>query len=261
MVKKTQIDFPTIPGYNKKTILKVQNELVKMMDITCQILEKHSIPYFVAYGTLIGAIKFEGIIPWDDDVDLFLFKENYDLAMKHLEDELPNHLIVHGIKNDSKYFLGWNKIKNLNSIVETNNIYHDDNKLLKYKCLGIDLYKLNPINIEEWNQFKINEAFLFFKRKLEMKIINSDQFINATKELKYVPLNYSSKKSHFGSVVKMNKPISKKDIFPLSKLKFENIYVNGPKYPLKVLKNSFENIERIPPYEQRITHLKSVTFL
>lgn len=95
------IDFPTTEEYPKSTIQKVQMELLNMVTIVSKILENNGIPYFIAFGTLIGAVKFEGFLPWDDDVDLFLFDETYDAAINVLESQLPKHLIVHSEKKRS----------------------------------------------------------------------------------------------------------------------------------------------------------------
>lgn len=107
------IDFPVTNEYSKEDIYRVQKELLEMIKIIKNILEKNNIPYFIAFGSLIGVVKFQGFLPWDDDIDLFLFDDTYDKAIDCLEYELPSYLIVHGKKNDENYFLAWNSVKNI----------------------------------------------------------------------------------------------------------------------------------------------------
>lgn len=262
---KNDIDFPTTNEYTKEMISKVQKELLEMCKLICEILEKNDIPYFMAYGTLIGAIKFQGFLPWDDDIDLFLFDESYNEAISILEKEIPDHLIVHGEKNDSNYFLAWNSIKNKNIEVEANDIYNKDNKLLSYRCLGVDLYRLKKVNSNELAKYKKDEAIKFFKRKLNSGIINEEIYESNLKELesKYNLENKNIIKNNielYTFVVKMNSPILPTSIFPLQKYKFENLELYGPNKPIEVLSSSFDNLTKLPSFEERKTHLKKVSF-
>jgi lipopolysaccharide cholinephosphotransferase len=264
---KNDIDFPTSDEYPKETILRVQEELIKMSKLVCGIFEKNNIPYFMAYGTLIGAIKFQGFLPWDDDIDLFLFDENYNDAISLLEKELPNHLIVHGEKNDPNYFLAWNSVKNKNIEVEANDIYNKDNKLLNYRCLGIDLYRLKKININDTAKYKKDEAVKFFERKLNSGIINTEVFENSLKKIETEYNIQNESKNTINNnievyifVVKMNNIILPTSIFPLRKYKFENLELFGPNNPIEVLSSSFDNLGELPSYKERKPHLKKVVF-
>jgi len=264
-LNKKDFDFPTTTEYTKVDVQKVQSELLVMVRHVCSILERNNIPYFMAYGTLIGAIKFEGFLPWDDDIDLFLFDETYNKAIRHLEDELPPHLIVHSEKNDKKYFLAWNSVKNLNVKVEAANIYNLDNKLLGFRNLGIDLYKLKKVKLSELESYRIDEARLFFERKHRAGIINKNELeINIEKLISKKEntntIHYKCVDYVYTFVVKMNKPIHPDDIFPLKKIKFENLELFCPNNPMCVLESSFNKIESMPSYEERRPHLRKVIF-
>lgn len=58
------------------------------------VLEKHSIPYYMLGGTMLGAVRHKGIIPWDDDMDFGIPREFYDKALTILERELPSQYRV-----------------------------------------------------------------------------------------------------------------------------------------------------------------------
>lgn len=72
-------------------------ELLKLFDKICQ---KHDIQYWIDYGTLLGAVRHGGFVPWDDDIDISMLREDYDRFVKvfpqEIEklDELKDHIII-----------------------------------------------------------------------------------------------------------------------------------------------------------------------
>ena len=54
-----------------------------------EICEKYNIQWYAAYGTLLGAIRHEGFVPWDDDMDMWVLREGYNKLMEVLPKELP----------------------------------------------------------------------------------------------------------------------------------------------------------------------------
>lgn len=68
----------------KEEIKEIQLALLDYIDETCK---KHDIPYFLSYGTMLGAIRHKGMIPWDDDIDISLYREDYERLLKIIEEE------------------------------------------------------------------------------------------------------------------------------------------------------------------------------
>ena len=167
------LDFPTSPDYSKADIRRVQEMLLEMAKTVCGILDRHHIPYFIAFGTLLGAVRHGGFIPWDDDFDIFLFDDTYDEAMGYLEKEVPSHLIVHGLKTDPIYFPAWNSVKNTRTETFDGGLYNPDNNLLKYHCIGVDMYRIKKIGSHQVRSYKIREAMVFFRKKHEFGLMNS----------------------------------------------------------------------------------------
>jgi len=67
------------------------------------ILEKNNIKYFMLCGTLLGAVRHKGFIPWDDDIDIGIPREQYEWVLQNIEKYLPDHLELKTFKNDPEY--------------------------------------------------------------------------------------------------------------------------------------------------------------
>lgn len=53
-------------------------QMLNMMDDIDKVCKSHKLKYFIAYGSLIGAIRHNGIIPWDDDIDIQMPRDDYE---------------------------------------------------------------------------------------------------------------------------------------------------------------------------------------
>ncbi|MBR4479494.1 MAG: LicD family protein [Bacteroidales bacterium] len=101
------------------------------------IFERNNINYAIAYGSLLGAVRHGGFIPWDDDFDFVVFEEDYDRASEVLRRELPAKYILHDRQSDPGYFYSFSKVRHLQSVAIEEGF--TDN--LKYNGISIDLFK------------------------------------------------------------------------------------------------------------------------
>lgn len=72
---------------NNEELKKIQFDLLKDLAAYC---DRHDIQYYLAYGTLIGAVRHQGFIPWDDDIDIALPRPDYDRLLTHYNKENQN---------------------------------------------------------------------------------------------------------------------------------------------------------------------------
>ena len=75
------------------TLRQAQLRMLDMLVEVDKICRKHNIPYWIDYGTLLGAVRHKGFIPWDDDIDICVMNEHYDKLRRLLMDELPEQFV------------------------------------------------------------------------------------------------------------------------------------------------------------------------
>lgn len=84
-----------------ETVLKqCQLVMLRMLKILDYLCEKHGISYFLNGGTLLGAIRHKGFIPWDDDLDIGMTRGNYEKFVKHVVPQLPRDIFFQSDETD-----------------------------------------------------------------------------------------------------------------------------------------------------------------
>lgn len=78
MSAKLKYDKSDIIFLNDEGLKKYQSELLKMISDIFQFFDKHGIHYSLSGGSILGAVRHKGFIPWDDDVDINIPRESYD---------------------------------------------------------------------------------------------------------------------------------------------------------------------------------------
>ena len=71
---------------------ETQEYILQVLREVLKVLDELEIPYYMQGGTMLGAIRHQGFIPWDDDVDLGIIRENYERLLKVVADKLPENL-------------------------------------------------------------------------------------------------------------------------------------------------------------------------
>lgn len=129
------------------TLRKLQLVLLSMLKDVDKICKKHDIHYLLFSGSVLGAVRHQGFIPWDDDLDIAIHRDQYSQLLKALQEDLPEQYVVQCFDLDERYLVPFPamKIRLKNTFVEEENI------LLKNKCTDcdgvfIDVFLLNYVS-------------------------------------------------------------------------------------------------------------------
>lgn len=252
--------------YTQEDIKKVQNRLLEMAVVIRDILEANNIPYFITYGTLLGAIRHKGFIPWDDDFDFYLFDDSYDQALKCLRKNLPEDLFLEFFDSEPKYFHGWAHVKDLNSYTVCD-LFPQDGEY-EHHGISIDLYKM--LSATEFTQKRvlIQEHIAYLDRRFSKGLIDKDVYKTRKESLEKSLLKEDNIIASLSDIGKpayampgpYNDSMLKKDIFPLRKTEFENTYFSIPNKAELLLEQCYGNYMQLPPVEKRHPHYSKVKF-
>lgn len=84
---------------------------LEVFEVIKGICKKHQITYYLVAGSLLGAVRHKGYIPWDDDLDVAMFREDYNKFLKYAQKELPEELFLQTPYTDPGYYYGMAKIR------------------------------------------------------------------------------------------------------------------------------------------------------
>lgn len=93
-----------------ETLRKLQLHCVEILKVVHEICIKNNIQYSLCGGSVVGAHLYKGVIPWDDDIDLMMTRENYDKFIVACKKDLPDRYIIQNYKTDTEYYTLFSKI-------------------------------------------------------------------------------------------------------------------------------------------------------
>ncbi len=250
-------------------IKRVQSKLLDMALIIANILDKHNIPYEISYGTLLGAARHGGFIPWDDDFDFNVFNEYYDEAIKYLREELPKDLFVEDETSEPRYFHSWAHVKDIYSRTSCDHYWQDG--VYAHQGISVDLYRIERVKLKNVIVRVEEEILKYISRRKELGLMDEAEIEARKARLKTIVSDFYRNNLDSVDEESINRDVYATvytnwtyheidNIFPLRKYKFEDAEFWGPNNYDEVLKRQYGDYMALPPEEARVPHYSDVEF-
>ncbi len=250
---------------------KAQLRMLEMLIAIDKICRNHNIPYWLDWGTLLGAVRHGGFIPWDDDVDISMMKEDYDRFLTIAPKELPEQFVVQNTKTEKYYPMPFTKIVDVKSkSIDSTDIYAQSKR--KHKGLWIDIFPVirGNVHLRQWLDplfgrcfrrvhhyepfcFSVLVAYILFpfawlaKQLMRFCILFCDK--NLRMDVFGVPGGREAKCQKYYD-----------DFIPTKEIMFENALFPIPNHYKKVLTDYYGDYMQIPPEDKRKTHIIDIAF-
>lgn len=253
---------------------KIQMVQIELLEKAIQICDKYNLKYYLIYGSLLGAIRHGGMIPWDDDIDIVMFREDYEKFLVIAERELEGgyYLQIPG-RGEECFFGGYAKLRN-------NNTAALDNKHLFRQCnqgIFIDIFPLDNLSLNTKKRKKYIKKIkclqrMMYTKKYGLLSINAmNMFYLIRSKIYSEKILWGKFQRVFGEINKENSPIvailsryindkdlcfyMREDFGEGIRVPFENLVVQAPINYIKLLKEYIgETYMQFPSDEERKPH-------
>lgn len=271
--------------YQPEVLDKLHHVQLEILRDFIRICEKYDLTYFVVYGTAIGAVRHGGFIPWDDDIDVAMLREDYNKFFEVFQNELGGQYNLLTPEIDGRYACTVTHIQKKG----TKFVSEASQDLKCEQCIFMDIFPLDYVaadkkaairqgrkaNILGRLLFLAGTAYPVVPYKGLKKVIAGIicKIVHCTLNVcritptwlyeKYIETvtkyNDSNEKSEyitsFEYIGCLKDKIRKKDLFPMKKVQFENLQVNIPANNHEFLTKVYGDYMTLPPENQRINHM------
>lgn len=260
-----------------KEQLQTMKELeVQMLSAFVEVCRKLSLRYYLVGGTLLGAVRHQGFIPWDDDIDVAMPREDYEVFLREGQKHLPEYYFLQCLRTDPAYTMNFAKIRDS----RTTFVEFAVRKYPMNHGLFIDIFPLDAYPDEEKAQktMDLHQKIFKYRTRAAVEVPKSAKHsfpvelgLNTIAALTCLP--YPRYRKALEAREKLQSSASggeiwanycgawgKKEIMPAAwygrgvELTFEGLTVMGPEHWDKWLTQVYGNYMQLPPVEKRVGH-------
>ena len=256
---------------------KAQLLMLKILKEVHRICEENNIKYFLSDGTLIGAVRHNGFIPWDDDLDIGMLREEYEKFCKIAPEKLGEEFVLQTTETDPGYGLQFGKVM-LKGTVWLE--HHAKKTNRNFSGIYIDIFPYDKIPKLKAKQKKLYKKYKFINALIAIKLKYSSlrNISTLLKKCYYIIKVFVSKfislrrlllardllckkfineddvliTKYGGSFIRNQNTIAAYSNYELHKFEDSEFYI--PKQFDDILNNLYGTYMDLPPVEARINH-------
>jgi len=246
------------------TLRKAQMRMLEILIEVDKICKKHNIDYWLDFGTLLGAVRHGGFIPWDDDVDITIMRKDYKRLRKILQKELPEQFIFQDWTIDKFAFDNYGRVKDTKSLFD-----YPHFRFQKIKGLFCDIFvaeKGISIKIKKRIDFLFgrvfrtlnNYGYVTYNSVFKRRLVYACAICLAPFVFSLVGIERLLAKCIKNDLLILSFGTNwyseryEKDIFPLQEIAFEGYKLYAPRNTDKYLKHLYGDYMQLPPEEKRL---------
>lgn len=140
----------------------IQLDILRSVHEYC---ENNGLKYTLLYGTLLGAVRHKGFIPWDDDIDIAMMRSDYEKLISGFSHEF---LKIYDFRNDEDYSYGFAKAIDTRTVLE-------ENTTMANFGIGIDIFPIDDMFDDEQSCHNFIQLLLPLKRKFRYKLLKPSE--------------------------------------------------------------------------------------
>ncbi|MDR2193392.1 MAG: LicD family protein [Treponema sp.] len=252
---------------------KIHAAELSLLKVLCSFLEKNHLRYYLVFGTLLGAVRHKGFIPWDDDVDIAMPREDYNKLLAFPDSSFGEPFRLFEITRTEDYYNLYAKFIDRSKPIR---MLEPQRRLGLDQYIWIDIFPLDGLPENKIKSFFIKNASIVL-RQLYMLTASDNTFPrNRIKNIiiKFVKFHFPYKKLYqvflklitlysydnscnVASITEMNTSfyVYPKNIFGNSAtLTFEDGRFNVPEKTTTYLEMQYGDYMKLPPEEERHNH-------
>lgn len=245
----------------------LRRQQMRMLEILLEvdrICKKHGIQYWLSSGTLIGAARHKGFIPWDDDLDIEMLWPDYQRLMKVLPQELPDTMALQTTATDPNYFFFYAKVRDRRSHLEESNRY---DRVWREQGIYIDIFPFyrQPLWIHMLSEKAQGHVYAIMNRSRDNGRDKPRDFwkvrliTHFNEKLLFPVLRFfcklSSARETYGLGIPYHDPRYIEDTLPLTEMEFEGHLLPVPRDTHAALTLKYGDYMRLPDIDKINLHV------